>query len=103
MISDQSISTLAVSDDTKAVLFALLEENMSLRQTCEELRDQERLVPTDEAMKILGCARKKFWELSSMPGFPNAIQFGAKNHYRLDKLKEFRDNFISEGLTNASN
>jgi predicted DNA-binding transcriptional regulator AlpA len=102
MISATSIQSTDIADDAKALLFALLEENITLRRENEALQDQERLISTKEAMQVMGCARKKFWELTSESGFPQAIKFGHTNHYKLNELKAFRDDYKKRKLDHAS-
>ncbi|TMP88539.1 hypothetical protein CWC05_03660 [Pseudoalteromonas ruthenica] len=87
---EQAITALAVSDDAKALLFALAQENQTLQQQLEEL--MQKPLSTNEACKFLGCGRKKFWQLSKAdPSFPKPIQFGNTNHYRVSELRQYRD------------
>jgi len=99
MNTQDVVSTLNISPDAQALLLTLVNENNALREEIQELKaDQEHgLLPTVEAMKVLGCGRKKFWELSKEEGFPRAIKFGITNHYKRTELEAFRDNHIMAG------
>ncbi|RZG05529.1 hypothetical protein EXT48_08320 [Pseudoalteromonas sp. CO348] len=95
-MNTQAITRLNISPDAQAILMTLLNENVQLKQQLaqqeSELKDE--LLPTIDAMKLLGCGRKKFWELAKKDGFPPAIPFGRSNHYRRAQLIKFRDSYI---------
>lgn len=91
MNTEQEIVNLNVHPDAKAMLFALLQENLALREQVKEM--DEKLVDSKEAMQLLGCGRKKFWELSKVEGFPLPVQFGKSNYYRVQDLVKFRNQY----------
>lgn len=91
MISSNEINNLTIHPEAKAMLFALLQENLALREQVKEL--DEKLVDSKEAMQLLGCGRKKFWELSKVEGFPLPVQFGKSNYYRVQDLVKFRNQY----------
>lgn len=96
-MNPQAISNLDISPDAQAIFMTLLNENVQLKQQLAKQEQQfnDELLPTIEAMKLLGCGRKKFWELAKDSHFPKAIPFGRSNHYKRSELVMYRERLIS--------
>ena len=99
MNTQNVVSSLNISPDAQALLLTLVNENNALREEIQELKAEQEhgLLTTVEAMKFLGCGRKKFWELTKQVGFPRAIKFGITNHYKRTELEAFRSNHMMAG------
>lgn len=89
MIDTNKINGLNIGDDAKGMLLFLMAENQRLQTKIENLETQ--MISTEEACKLLGCARNKFWKMSKQDNFPTPVQMGKSNHYKRSDILSLRD------------
>lgn len=89
MMKSEEINSLSIGDDAKGMLLFLMAENQRLQAKIDNLETQ--MISTEEACKLLGCARNKFWKMSKQDNFPKAVQMGKSNHYKRSEILTLRD------------
>lgn len=90
MQQTSEINSLNIGDDAKKLLLFLMTENQQLQSKIDYY--ESKLISTEEACKVLGCGRKKFWEMAKHDKFPESIKMGKSNHYKLSEILTIRDN-----------
>lgn len=84
------INSLNIGDDAKNMLLFLMAQNQQLQAKIDNY--ETKLISTEEACEVLGCGRKKFWEMAKQENFPKAIKMSKSNHYKLSDILTLRDN-----------